>query len=84
MPSTAAAAHLPTPEKRPEISAVADDKMESESTALSQPQELFYDTTPTRGAVWDVDEQEAANYTAIPYLVKYIYDDGEYLDNMEP
>jgi hypothetical protein len=83
----AAAAHVPTPEKRPDIYAVADNKMEAESTASSPSQENFYET-PTRGAVSDVDEQEAANYTARrfgttarPYLIKYIYDDdGEYLD----
>jgi hypothetical protein len=81
-----AAARVPTPE----IPAVADYKIEAESTALSRPQEIFYETTPTRVAVSDVEEQEAANYTArrfgttaSPYLVKYIYDDDEeYLDTI--
>jgi hypothetical protein len=59
MPSTAAA-HVPTPERRHEIPAVAD-KVEAAFTASSPPQEIFYKTTPTRGAVRDVDEQEAAN-----------------------
>jgi hypothetical protein len=64
--------------------------MEAASVASSPSQEVFYETAPTRGEVGDVDEQEAANYTAIrfgttasPYLVKYIYDDdGEYLDTI--
>jgi hypothetical protein len=89
MPAVAAA-HVPTPEKKPEISAVTDNKMEAASVLLSPSQEVFYETAPTRGAVSDVDEQEAANYTArhfgttaSPYLVKYIYDDdGEYLDTI--
>jgi hypothetical protein len=33
MPSAATAAHVLTPKKRPEIPAVADDKMEATSTA---------------------------------------------------
>jgi hypothetical protein len=52
---TAATAHVPTPEKKPEIPAVPDNKMEAASPASSQPQEVFYETTPTRGAVSDVD-----------------------------
>jgi hypothetical protein len=88
----AAAAHVPTPEKKHEIPAVADNKTEAAPVASSQPQENFYETTPKRGAVSDV-EQEAANYTArrfgktaSPYLVKYIYDDdgeGIFRHNME-
>jgi hypothetical protein len=58
------------------------------STVSSPPQKRFYETTPTRVAVGDVDEQEAPNYiarrfgtTASPFLLKYIYDDDvEYLD----
>jgi hypothetical protein len=78
-----------TPEKKPEIPAMTDDKMEAASVASSPSQEVFYETTPTRGAVSDVNEQKAANYTAkrfgttaSPYLVRYIYDDGEYLDTI--
>jgi hypothetical protein len=79
---------VPTSEKRPEIPAMAIDKVKAASTVSSPPQKRFYETTPTRGMVRDVDEQEAANYTARHfgttaslYLVKYIYDDdGEYLD----
>jgi hypothetical protein len=62
-PSTGAI-NVPTPERRPEIPAVADDKLGAASTPSSPPQEIFYETTPTRGAVRDIDKEEAANYTA--------------------
>jgi hypothetical protein len=69
------------------ISAMDNDKVEATFTALSLSQEIFYKTTPTRRVIGYVDKQEVANYTArlfgttaSPYLVKYIYDDGEYLD----
>jgi hypothetical protein len=72
-----AVAHVPTPEKRLEIPTVADDKLEAASTASSTPQEIFYESKPTRGAVRDVAEQEVTNNkarhfgtTASPYLVK--------------
>jgi hypothetical protein len=55
---------VPTPERKHEIPAMANDKVEATFSALSPLQEIFYKATPTRGVVRDVDKQEVANYTA--------------------
>jgi hypothetical protein len=50
------------------------------ASTASSPQEIFYGTTPTQGAKGNVDEREAANFTAkyfgktaSSYLVRYVY-----------
>jgi hypothetical protein len=64
MPSTAAHVQTRKSERKHEIHAVADVKLETASIAPSPMQEILYETTPTLGTFGYVGEQKAAKFTA--------------------